>query len=70
MAAAHVSGVAAMVIASGVLGGHPSPAAVECQLEATARRDSAQIGQTYDPRLFGAGLLDAAAAVTARAPGC
>jgi serine protease len=70
MAAAHVSGVAAMVIASGVLGRHPSPAAVECQLEATARRDSAQIGQTYDPRLFGAGLLDAAAAVTARAPGC
>jgi serine protease len=70
MAVAHVSGVAAMVIASGVLGGHPSPAAVECQLEATARRDSAQIGQTYDPRLFGAGLLDAAAAVTARAPGC
>ena len=33
MAAAHVSGVAAMVIASGVLGAHPSPAAVECQLE-------------------------------------
>jgi serine protease len=70
MAAAHVSGVAAMVIASGVLGGHPSPLAVECQLEATARHDSSQLGQTYDQRLFGAGLLDAAAAVTARAPGC
>jgi serine protease len=70
MSAAHVSGVAAMVIASGVLGAHPSPAAVECQMEATARRDPAQIGQTYDPRLFGAGLLDAAAAVRARAPGC
>jgi serine protease len=70
MSAAHVSGVAAMVIASGVLGPHPSPAAVECQLKATARHDSAQIGQTYDPRLFGAGLLDAAAAVRARAPGC
>jgi serine protease len=50
MAAAHVSGVAAMVIASGVLGGHPSPAAVECQLKATARHDSAQLGQSYDPR--------------------
>ncbi|MGH2984883.1 MAG: S8 family serine peptidase [Solirubrobacterales bacterium] len=70
MAAAHVSGVAAMVIASGVLGAHPRPLAVECQLKATARHDSAQLGQTYDPRLFGAGLLDAAAAVTARAPGC
>jgi len=70
MAAAHVSGVAAMVIASGVLGAHPSPAAVECQLKATARHDSAQLGQTYDPRLFGGGLVDAAAAVTARAPGC
>ena len=35
MAAAHVSGVAAMVIASGVVGN--SPTAVECQLEATAR---------------------------------
>jgi serine protease len=70
MASAHVSGVAALVIASGVLGPHPSPLAVECQLEATARRDSAQIGQTYDARLFGAGLLDARAAVTARGPGC
>jgi serine protease len=70
MASAHVSGVAAMVIASGALGPRPSPLAVECQLKATARRDSAQIGQTYDPRLFGAGLLDARAAVTARAPGC
>jgi serine protease len=70
MAAAHVSGVAAMVIASRVLGGHPSPAAVECQLKATARHDSTELGQTYDPRLFGAGLVDAAAAVTARAPGC
>jgi serine protease len=70
MAAAHVSGVAAMVIASGVLGSRPSPLAVECQLEATARRDSAQIGQTYDARLFGGGLLDAARAVAVRAPGC
>ena len=35
MAAAHVSGVAAMVIASRVVGS--SPTAVECQLEATAR---------------------------------
>ena len=68
MAAAHISGVAAMVIASGVVGS--SPAAVACQLEATARHTDAQLGQPYDPRLFGAGLVDAAAAVKARAPGC
>jgi serine protease len=68
MAAAHVSGVAAMVIASGVVGS--SPTAVECQLKATARHTDAQLGQPYDPRLFGAGLIDAASAVKARAPGC
>ena len=68
MAAAHVSGVAAMVIASHVVGS--SPSAVECQLESTARRGDNELGQPYDPRLFGAGLLDAAAAVRARAPGC
>jgi serine protease len=68
MAAAHVSGVAAMVIASGVVGS--SPTAVECQLKGTARHTDAQLGQPYDLRLFGAGLIDAAAAVRARAPGC
>jgi serine protease len=68
MAAAHVSGVAAMVIASHLVG--RSPVAVECQLEATARRSDSQLGQPYDQRLFGAGLVDAAAAVRARAPGC
>jgi serine protease len=68
MAAAHVSGVAALVIGSHLVGN--SPAAVECQLEATARHGDGQLGQPYDPRLFGAGLVDAAAAVKARAPGC
>jgi serine protease len=68
MAAAHVSGVAALVIASRVVGS--SPAAVDCQLEASARHTDAELGQPYDPRLFGAGLVDAAAAVRARAPGC
>ena len=68
MAAAHVSGVAAMVIASRVVGS--AATRVECQLEATARRGVGQLGQPYDPILFGAGLVDAAAAVTARAPGC
>jgi subtilisin family serine protease len=68
MAAAHVSGVAAMVIASGVVGS--SPAAVECQLKGSARHTDAQLGQSYDPRLFGAGLVDAAAAVKAKVAGC
>jgi serine protease len=68
MAAAHVSGVAAMVISSGVVSRTPN--AVECQLEGTARHSDTQLGQPYDPRLFGAGLVDAAAAVTARAAGC
>ena len=65
MAAAHVSGVAALVIASSVVG--RSPTAVECQLEATARHSDAQLGQPYDQRLFGAGLIDAAAAAVAPA---
>jgi serine protease len=68
MAAAHVSGVAALVIGSRLVGS--SPTAVECQLEGTARHADGQLGQPYDPRLFGAGLVDAAAAVEARAPGC
>jgi serine protease len=68
MATAHVSGVAAMVLASRVVG--RSAARVECQILATARRGPGQLGQPYDPLLFGAGLLDAAAAVTAPAPGC
>jgi serine protease len=58
MAAPHVSATAALVIASRVLGRHPSPAAVERRLKATAR----PLGST---RHYGAGLLDAAAA-TAR----
>jgi serine protease len=70
MAAAHVSGVAAMVISSRVLGRHPSRAAVECQLERTARDTDSELGQPYDRRLFGAGLVDAAAAVASRASGC
>lgn len=70
MAAAHAAGVAAMTIGSGVLGKSPSPAAVECQLKGTARNGPGELGQLYDARMFGAGLIDARAAVTARAPGC
>ena len=58
MAAPHVSAVAALVIASGVLGDGPSVAAVERRLAATAT-DLGPVG--YD-RGYGAGLVDAAAA--------
>ena len=68
MASAHAAGAAAMVIASKVVGQNPSPALVECQLRATAR--TTNLGQPYDPRLFGAGLIDAGAAVLSRAPTC
>jgi serine protease len=62
MSAAHVSGVAAMVVASGVLGADPPPDRIECQMKASAR--TTNLGQTFDPVLFGAGLLDAGAAVS------
>lgn len=70
MATAHASGVAAMVIASRVVGKRPSRDAVECQLKATARHGDAQLGQPFDSDLFGAGLIDAGAAVNGRASGC
>jgi serine protease len=60
MAAPHVSGVAALVIASGVVGARPSPKAVEDRLKATAR-DLGPAG--YDER-YGAGLIDAGKATT------
>jgi serine protease len=61
MAAPHVSGTAALVIASGVLGPHPTPAAVEARLKATAR----PLGP---PTIYGAGLVDAAAATAPAVP--
>ena len=64
MAAPHVSATAALVIASGVIGPNPSPAAVEARLKATAR-DLGTPGR--DPR-YGWGLVDAARAVSAVTP--
>ena len=59
MAAPHVAGLAALIIASRVLGPHPSPAAVQQRIEQTAR----DIGPPgYDVR-YGHGLIDAAAAL-------
>ena len=57
-AAPHVSGVAALVIASKVLGAHPTPAAIEAHLERTAR----DLGAPGPDRFYGAGLVDATAA--------
>jgi serine protease len=65
MAAPEVSATAALVIASGVLGRHPSPAAIAKRLEATAR----PLGDSADGSLYGAGLLDAAAATAPGGPG-
>jgi serine protease len=58
MAAPHVSGAAALVIASGVLGPRPSPGAIEARLKATAR----DLGPPGPDSRYGAGLIDAAAA--------
>jgi serine protease len=58
MAAPHVSGVAALVVASGVLGPRPAARAVRDRLKATARHLGAP---GYDQR-YGAGLVDAARA--------
>ncbi len=61
MATPHVSATAALVIASGVVGADPSPAALEARLKQTAR----DLGAPGPDRTYGAGLVDAAAA-TAR----
>ncbi len=65
MATPHVSATAALIIASGVLGRHPTPAQIEARLRATAR----PLGGPTDSRLYGAGLLDAAAATAPGGPG-
>jgi serine protease len=56
MSAPHVSAIAALVIATNRLGPNPSPSEVERHLEATAR-------PTDRPDRYGAGLVDAAAAL-------
>jgi serine protease len=56
MAAPHVSAIAALIIATKRLGPNPSPRAIEAHLEATAR-------PTDRPDRYGAGLVDAAAAL-------
>jgi serine protease len=58
MATPHVSAIAALVIASGVLGAHPTPGAVEHRIEQTSR----DLGDAGYDRRYGFGLVDAAAA--------
>lgn len=58
MAAPHVAATVALVIAGGVLGRKPTPRQITARLRATARK----LGGSGDGYLYGAGLLDAAAA--------
>jgi serine protease len=58
MATPHVSATAALILAGRILGVDPTPARVTARLKATAR----PLGDTADRRVYGAGLLSAAAA--------
>ena len=64
MAAPHVTGAAALTIASGVIGPRPSPDAIEAHLKATAR----DLGAPGPDINYGAGLVDVAAATTPPPP--
>jgi serine protease len=64
MAAPHVSAVAALVIASGILGPDPSPRALEARLKDTAR----DLGPPGPDRRYGAGLLDGGRATDPAVP--
>jgi serine protease len=64
MAAPAASAAAAMVIASGVIGEHPSPTAVLNRLEATAR----PLGNSRPNNDYGWGLLDIGAATSKGGP--
>ena len=61
MAAPHVTGVAALLIGSGLLGRRPTPAQVVRRLERSAR----DLGKPGRDTFYGYGLLDAAAALGA-----
>jgi len=65
MASPHVAATAALIIASRVLGRHPTPAQVAARLRATAR----PLGGPGDSSLYGAGLVNAAAATAPGGPG-
>jgi serine protease len=60
MAVPHVSAAAALIIASGVIGRHPSPDAIQQRLQMTAR----DLGPPGPDTIYGAGLINAAAATS------
>jgi serine protease len=64
MACPHVSAIAALIIATGVIGTHPKPQAVEARIKATA----ADLGPAGTDRRYGAGLVNAFAAINPAAP--
>jgi serine protease len=64
MSAAHVTGVAATVIASRVCGKHPSPRRVGRRLKSTA----VDRGAPGRDEIYGDGLLDASRAISPRTP--
>jgi serine protease len=64
MAAPDVSAAAAMVIASGVLGGNPTPARIQNRLEATAR----PLGIAQPNVAYGYGMVNIGAATSKGGP--
>jgi serine protease len=65
MATPHVSAAAALIIAAHILGSKPTVA----QLTARLKRTAHPLGDPQDKRLYGAGLLNAAAATASGGPG-
>src|SRR3954464_14629458 len=59
MACPHVSAIAALIIATGVIGKDPKPAAVEARIKATAT----DLGPPGTDHRYGAGLVNAYAAI-------
>ena len=64
MAAPHATATAALVIASGVLGADPTPAAIERRIELTAH----DLGTPGRDQHYGSGLVYAAAATDPAIP--
>jgi serine protease len=65
MATPHVTATAALIIAAGILGRKPTVAQLTARLKDTAR----PLGGPQDQALYGAGLLNAAAATAPGGPG-
>jgi serine protease len=61
MAAPHVTGIVALLLGARTLGAEPAPEAVEARLKTTAR----DLGAPGPDRYYGAGLVDANAALAA-----